>query len=85
MERQKILKMINDEDWKMVQKVQKVISEWKNIHTDLNEAMKYFEDKNPEAYKVIIEISKVENNLIEKANEEFSPLMTKLKKILSKK
>lgn len=76
--------MIDEKDWKIVQKVQKVIFGWKNLHVELNDAINYFKDKNQEAYKISSEISKVENNLVEKANKEFAPLLSNLKKTLSK-
>ena len=76
--------MIDKKDWKIVQKFQKVTFEWRNIHTDINEAMNYFEGKNNEAYKALIEIAELENSLAGRAAREFPPLMFKLKKAVSK-
>ncbi|HLD37863.1 MAG TPA: hypothetical protein VJA20_00290 [Candidatus Nanoarchaeia archaeon] len=76
--------MIDKKDWKIVQKVQKVTFEWRNIHAEISEAMNYFEGKNKEAYKILIKMAEVEDKLAEQAVEEFPPLMFKLKKALSK-
>lgn len=77
--------MIDKEDWKIVQKIQRVVFELRSIHSEIGEAMYYFEKKNPEAYKVIVKIAKIENSLAGQAAEKFPPLMEKLKKSLIKK
>ena len=55
--------MIDKKDWKIVQKVQKVTFEWRNIHAEISEAMNYFEGKNKEAYKILIKMAEVEDKL----------------------
>ncbi|MBI2057347.1 hypothetical protein HYT91_03780 [Candidatus Pacearchaeota archaeon] len=76
--------MISKKDWEIIQKVQKVTFEWRSIHTDISKAIRYFEKKNVEAYKIILKISEIEDRLAEQAVERFPPLMEKLKKAVSK-
>lgn len=75
--------MINKEDWEVVQKVQKAISDW-GQHEEINNAIIFFEKKNPEAYKILIKMAEIEASRGEEVEDELRPLFFKLKEILSK-
>lgn len=73
-------KMDNQEAIKIVQKC---IWDWKCGHDgELNDVLKYLKPKNKEAYKIVIEIAQVEDQLIEQAMMQFQPLLEQLKETL---
>jgi len=69
---------MNEKD--ALKKVEKNISEWKSMQTELNEVINYFKENNKEAYVITIKIAETESQLIEEAYLKLNPLLEKLKK-----
>lgn len=76
---------MNNKDKKALRIVEKAISAWNEIHSELSEAILYFEKTNSEASKIVLEITDEEARLIEQADLVFSPLLYKLKKAVIEK
>ena len=72
-------------DKQAIRAVEKVVWDWKNMHSELNDAILHFEKTNPKAYKIVSEIADEEARLIEEANMTLTPLLHKLKKEVMKK
>lgn len=75
---------MKNKDKKALRIVEKAISDWNEIHSELSDAILYFEKTNPEASKIVSEIADEEARLIEQADLVFSPLLYKLKKVIMK-
>ena len=60
---------------KQVDIVQRVISDWRSLHGELNDVLLFFEKIGfDEGRKIILKISDVESRLVEEAVEEFTPV-----------
>jgi hypothetical protein len=76
-------KKISDKDWKIVQELGKVVSDWGG-HKAINDAIIYFKN-NPKARKIVLKMADVENKIAEQATEELRELFFKLKQVLLEK
>jgi len=76
--------MINKEDWKIVNKVQKAVLDW-GQHKEINDAISFFQKRNKEAYKILVEMANIEARKGEETIENLRPLLFKLKEVLSNK
>ncbi len=71
------------EKQEIIKKIEKVVWDWKSLHTEISDVLNAL-DKDSEEYKIVLEIANVESQLIEEAQARFEPLLRKLKeKLLS--
>ena len=68
----------------IIKKIQKVVWDWKELHSEISEVLNALDPKSDE-YKVVMEIARVENQLVEQAQDQLWPLFQKLKEILLRK
>lgn len=74
---------MNDDE--AIQLVEKCVWDWKNIHGELNEVLQYLKKRNNAAHSCVLEIAEIEDRLIEEAQDQFQPLLEKLKVALRNK
>jgi len=72
--------MKKEELTQALKKLEKVMWEWKTLHSEVNEVILEFEKLGfKEGYKLACKFSEEESRLIEEAQQKFQPLIQELK------